>query len=676
MIPGRLRVSTYTMMLSLSERKMTKTINSTQQFETTKAAPGVEVFVPAFGIPSLCGLDLWGRFSWLKRGLPFCPYHSPLSFGEGKKRRTRHRVLTRFKIEPDTLTRFKATPWLWRWLSFCSCERVAFIERGVDFDTIYQEMEDLVRLGSPANSELVDEKGVPLFNRWTFAGIKRRKNYEHILPLVPGPQTMCGFLFDALLGKRIIDYGYPTPEPYVGSKRRCQVCGAVDGVPYPRLLKTLTASNSAKGLDVCEIFRGLCNRSACVQNRRFIDPPSNPEWETSAFITSILAQISSETPDNFETHGKGSYPSGYCAPSSHRFDWGCAPSWILDPAEVNVHWTLAAWASNPLPDHRDYPKPGRCWPHPHAKVDFETTAMHWLQVRYPEHLLERYGPSKLDFGDSPTGQRETHRLETYKSDSGEWKIRKVIDKVFDIFGSGTRTSEEREAVEASRFKAERRRDEYNKDLPQVILGPSLEMISAAKWEEKLKAAMGDEYHPPEIPRSRILETIRKKAKLPEPLRPVESEIETQVSVSEGRQWEIALENTFGAYRVDASSANGETVFVDGLYILLKRKQQALRVHLLFPNEVEDPDDTGYAEIERLPQAIHNLTKVLGLPSRTLRGPQSLRVLTFSQSGAQTRVVVAYPRWEGAVWFSGKKLQTKILETQECVQVPLNQEDEG
>src|SRR2546426_12081566 len=50
------------------------------------------------------------------------------------------------------------------------------------------------------------------------------------------------------------------PAPYIGSKRRCRICGAVDGVPYPRFLQTLMASTCT---DVCELYRSLCNRLPC-----------------------------------------------------------------------------------------------------------------------------------------------------------------------------------------------------------------------------------------------------------------------------------------------------------------------------------------------------------------------------------------------------------------------------
>lgn len=64
------------------------------------------------------------------------------------------------------------------------------------------------------------------------------------------------------------------------------------------------------------------------------------------------------------------------------------------------------------------------------------------------------GP-QLDFGEHQNHVREIYRSETYKTETGEWKHRLVIDEVFDVVGAGTR----KEST-VSAYLAERRRCEY------------------------------------------------------------------------------------------------------------------------------------------------------------------------------------------------------------------------
>jgi hypothetical protein len=160
------------------------------------------------------------------------------------------------------------------------------------------------------------------------------------------------------------------PTPYIGSKRRCRICQAVDGVPYPKHLKSLWGS---KRKEICELFRGLCDRPPCERTRR----------------------LPGEIPDNqYYPHGKGSYPLGFV------------------DEEAPIHPDLVDWAQNPLPSDgnslsgwgrnsrygskieykpKDPPKPA-------AEVRWKNESAEWKSL---EVILD--GGSRLDFGD-PLGR--------------------------------------------------------------------------------------------------------------------------------------------------------------------------------------------------------------------------------------------------------------------------------
>jgi hypothetical protein len=187
------------------------------------------------------------------------------------------------------------------------------------------------------------------------------------------------------LGERATE-SRPQPERYVGSKRRCKLCQAVDGVKYPKFLKSLRGSRT----ETCELYRGLCDRSECKRARRF---------------TGDIADIVyAPAPEDKVVKMK-------------------------NPAEEKA---LNRWASNPLPSEAN--KLTNCWPRPYAKTDEKTTAHHWHQVR--DGVSATSVPPILDFGDPQEDQRKTQRLETCKTADG-WKTRLVVDGTFDVIGEGT-----------------------------------------------------------------------------------------------------------------------------------------------------------------------------------------------------------------------------------------------
>lgn len=245
-----------------------------------------------------------------------------------------------------------------------------------------------------------------------------------------------------------------TPISYVGWKRRCRVCGALDSISYPKFLATLEAS---KDVEDCELYRGLCNRSACKRNRRF----------------------QGEIPDIQRTHDKGSYPSDYSK-----------TNWLLDPSEISIHPDLVNWAQNPLPsDRKNVVIRGVSIPAAFgilgwgrntrygSKIEFKpkdspepATALQWEDesAEWRDLKIISDGNSQLDFGDPPTGERKTYRLETYKTHTGQWKTRRVENITFDVVGTGTRKSEAREFAEASHLYAYQRRSYYKSD-PKTLL---------------------------------------------------------------------------------------------------------------------------------------------------------------------------------------------------------------
>jgi hypothetical protein len=174
-----------------------------------------------------------------------------------------------------------------------------------------------------------------------------------------------------LKARRTADESTP-PAPYQGSNRRCRICGAVDSVPYPKFLSSLTASNRSEN---CELYRGLCNRPVCKWNRRF----------------------QGEIPDVPRTHNKGSYPSGFSK-----------TNWVSDPSEISIHPDLIDWAQNQLPSNGNSLSGwGRnsCYG---TKIEYTIeplqpqTEMLWKdeQGKWKDLAIATKGMSQLDFGDN------------------------------------------------------------------------------------------------------------------------------------------------------------------------------------------------------------------------------------------------------------------------------------
>jgi hypothetical protein len=148
-------------------------------------------------------------------------------------------------------------------------------------------------------------------------------------------------------------------------------------------------------------------------------------------------------------------------------------------------------------------------------------------------------------------------------------------------------------------------------------------------EAALRKAMGDDYNPPEIPRSRVLETSRQTT-----MSKKSASYDTTLTIesSEEEKWRRGILETFGKKPVYFN-------FVDGLYMLLKRPQQPYRVQLVIPNYFQ-ADDRVYVGSEQFKVARSATAKCLGLDVRALPDATACRILRFQQVGHQPVVTIS------------------------------------
>jgi hypothetical protein len=155
-----------------------------------------------------------------------------------------------------------------------------------------------------------------------------------------------------------------------------------------------------------------------------------------------------------------------------------------------------------------------------------------------------------------------------------------------------------------------------------------------EWEAKLRAKMGDDYHPPEIARSRVLNFNRETTRLtPSPRTPDDNKlvaiIDVNTPVSEKVLWERALR---------------DTDYIDGVYLLVMLKHQLPRAYFI-TDAYEDMRDGRYFTIpdDQYRAGMQVLAAKLRRDVRILRG--TLRLLVFSppESVTVSEVEICKPK---------------------------------
>jgi hypothetical protein len=145
-----------------------------------------------------------------------------------------------------------------------------------------------------------------------------------------------------------------------------------------------------------------------------------------------------------------------------------------------------------------------------------------------------------------------------------------------------------------------------------------------EWEAKLRDAMGDDYHPPEIARSRVLNFNRETTiQKPSPRTKEENRLETVIEVTppipEKTLWERAL-------KAGWNTDDPTETYVDGVYLLMKRKNQPPRAYFL-TDIFDDRGERYFIQEDDCRAALRELAAKMGKDIRSIRG--ILRFLTFA-----------------------------------------------